>query len=113
MNSLGRIERFTSESDTADGTLASGDFFSLSGYKIKVTGDSPDCGIWFVSKADPSMRYKVTRKLFVNTSRKAAGIVPALPAGEYTVEAVTQYTVGGKNLKEPRSVKSGFTLVCR
>jgi hypothetical protein len=111
-NSIGRIERYTGEPGMADGTLAPGDFFSLEGFKIKVTGDSPDCGIWFVSKADPSRRYKVNRKFFVNTSRKVAGIVPSLPVGEYMVEAVTQYTVGGKNLKEPRTVKSGFTLIC-
>ncbi|MDR0472768.1 MAG: DUF4469 domain-containing protein [Treponema sp.] len=108
----GRIERFTDESGAAGKTLTPGSFFSLAGFKIKVTGDTPDCGVWFVSKADPSLRYKAGRKLFVNTSRKVAGIAPALPAGEYGVEVVTKYTVGGIDLKEPKTIKSGFTLVC-
>jgi hypothetical protein len=112
MNSLGRIERFTGESDAADGRFIPGDFFTLAGFKIKVTGESPDCGIWFASKADLTLRYKVKRKLFINTSRKVAGIVPDLPAGEYAIEVVTQYTRGGINLKAPRTVKSGFTLIC-
>ncbi|MDR0475436.1 MAG: DUF4469 domain-containing protein [Treponema sp.] len=63
---------------------------------------------------DPSQLYKVKWNFLVNTSRKVAGIVPALPAGEYMVEAVTQSTGNGINLKKPRTVKSWFTLgACR
>jgi hypothetical protein len=110
LNAFGRIERFTDESGAVNETFTPGAFFNLAGFKIKVTGDNPDCGVWFASKADPSLRYKVTRNLFVNTGRRIAGIAPDLPGGEYTVEVKTQYTVGGIDLKEPRTVKSGFTL---
>jgi hypothetical protein len=78
-----------------------------------VVGDDPDCGVWFVSKADPSLRFRAARKLLVNTSTKLAGVAPALPDGEYTVEVKTQYAVGGINLKETRTLKSGFTLRAR
>jgi hypothetical protein len=58
----------------------------------------------------PTRRYKVERALFENTSSKLIGLVPALPAGEYFVEIKTCYTVGGIDLKEPRVIKSGFTV---
>jgi hypothetical protein len=110
LNGSGSIDRFTDESGAVNKTFMPGALFNLAGFKIKVRGDKPDCGVWFVSKAEPSLRYRVSRKLFANTSRRVAGIVPALPGGEYGVEVVTQYTVGGIDLKEPRTVKSGFTL---
>jgi len=45
-----------------------------------------------------------------NASSKLAGLVPALPAGEYGVKIVTRYTIGGIKLKEPKTVKSAFTV---
>ncbi|MDR0474935.1 MAG: DUF4469 domain-containing protein [Treponema sp.] len=110
-NTCGRIEVFTDESGAVNKTVTPGALFSIKGSKIKVTGSSPDCGIWFVSKANPSRRYRASRNLSVNTPSKLAGIAPALPGGDYTVDVTTQYTRGGINLKEPRTVKSGFTLV--
>jgi hypothetical protein len=106
----GRIEQFTDETGVVNETVTPGALFSLAGRKIKVVGDNPDCGVWFVSKADSSLRFNAARKLSVNTSTKLAGIAPALPDGEYTVEVKTQYTVGGINLKKTRTLKSGFTL---
>jgi hypothetical protein len=106
----GRIEQFTDETGAVNETVTSGALFSLAGRKIKIAGDNPDCGVWFASKADSSLRFKAARKLTVNTSTKLSGIAPALPDGEYTVEVKTQYTVGGINLKKPWTLKSGFTV---
>jgi hypothetical protein len=108
---LGRIGSFTDFSSGAvNGTFTPGGLFSVGGRKIKVAGSDPDCGVWFVSKAKPARRYKVTHALAENLSTKLIGLVPALPEGEYGIEVKTQYTVGGKDLKRPRTVKSGFTL---
>jgi hypothetical protein len=108
---LGRIDSFTdTESGTVNEIVTPGGFFTLAGRKIKVTGDKAECGVWFVSQAKPFKRYKVSKALIKNVSTKVTAIVPALPAGKYTVEVITQYTVGGKDLKEPRTVKSGFTV---
>jgi hypothetical protein len=109
-NSRGGVKRFTDESGTVNETVTPGALFSLAERKIKVAGDNPDCGVWFISKEDPSVRFRAVRRLSVNTSTKLAGIAPALPDGEYTVEVKTQYTVGGINLKETKTFKSGFTL---
>jgi hypothetical protein len=98
------------ESGSMNKTVTPGGFFTATGRKIKVTGESPGCGVWFVSKTRRERRYKVERALAENTSAKVIGMVPALPAGEYFVEIKTCYTVGGKDMKELRAVKSGFTV---
>jgi hypothetical protein len=108
---LGCIDSFTdAASGTANKTVTPGGLFSLAGRKIKVSGDNSECGVWFVSTARPPQRYKVSVALAENVSTKIIGLVPALPPGKYAVEVITQYTVGGKDLKGPRTVKSGFTL---
>ena len=91
-------------------TITPGGFFTLCGDRIKICGDNPDCGIWFVSTADRSVRVIVVRPLAVNTSRKIIGIIPKMPDGKYTIEINTQYTIGGINLKKPKTVTAGFTL---
>jgi len=108
------IELFTDmETGAVNSSVTPGGIFKLDGYKIKICGDSPDCGLYFVSTADPSVRIKAGGSFPENTSRKLIGRIPALPAGEYSLEIKTQYTVGGIYLKEPRSVVSSLTLNCR
>jgi hypothetical protein len=89
-------------------TVTPGGFFTVSGRKIKVTG-GPDCGVWFVSKTRRG-RHKVERALAENTAAKVIGMVPPLPAGDYFAEIKTCYTVGGKDTKEPRAIRSAFTV---
>jgi len=107
----GWIDCFTDfESGLVNQTVTPGGLFSIDGRKIKVTGAGPDCGVWFVQDARSTRRYKAARALAENVSTRVAGVVPALPAGKYGVEIVTCYTVGGKDLKEPRTIKSNFTV---
>lgn len=108
----GIIEQFIdADSGAVNKSLIPGSLFIITGYKIKVKGDNPDCGIYFVSDADPSRRFKVTRGLGGNTGRKISGLAPDLPPGEYSVEIKTQYTIGGTNLKEPRTIRSDFSVM--
>jgi len=107
----GFIESFLdNESGSVNSTATPGGHFVLGGNKIKVTGDNPDVGVYFVSKADPSVCLKAAPFLPVNTSRKLVGMVPPLPAGEYGIVVKTQYTVGGINLQKPRTITSDFTI---
>jgi len=101
---------FDVDSEAANKTATPGSLFIAGGDKIKVTGNHADVGVCFVSCADPSLRYKVAGALPGNTRSKIIGIVPPLPAGEYVVEVKTQFTPGGINLQEPRTVVSDFTL---
>jgi hypothetical protein len=98
------------DSGEVNGRVTPGGIFTVTGRKIKVTGSSRDCGLYFVSEADQRRRFKVNRKFAGNVNARVSGIVPALPAGKYHIEIRTQYTVGGIDLKQPRTVASGFAV---
>jgi len=107
----GRIDNcFDLESGEVNGRITPGGIFTVTGSKLKVMGDNPECGIYFASALESGRRFKVTRKLALNVSSKVCGIVPALPAGDYHIIIVSQYTVGGIALKTPRAITSAFKL---
>jgi len=74
------------------------------GSKLKITGDSPDIGVYFVTPGGGE-RIKVEPSDIVDNNPSAILLVtPALPTGAYTLEVVTQFTgSGGKSLKTPRT----------
>jgi hypothetical protein len=73
------------------------------GHKIKVEGDDPACGVWFVNQADNS-RTKITEHLAVNRTSELVGVIPPLTAGTYRLEVVTQFSSGSFVLKDPRTI---------
>ncbi|MDR2517385.1 MAG: DUF4469 domain-containing protein [Spirochaetaceae bacterium] len=85
-------------------TLTPGGMFALAGHKIKVAGDHADCGVYSVNTAAPAERIQVTGHLADNTASRIVGIVPALSAGQWRVEVVTQFSSGSALLKEPRAI---------
>jgi len=107
---FGNIDSFIdTDSGETNGRATPGGIFFVTGKKIKVTGRG-NTGMYFVSNSDPLLRFKVSRNFAANTSARVSGIVPALPAGEYRIEIKTQYTVGGIDLKKPRTITSGFSV---
>jgi hypothetical protein len=101
----GYIDEFIDVSTEAvNETLTPGGQFIVSGHKIKVVGDKPEVGVYFVSVADPSQRVKVAGHLAENAVSKVIGIIPALSAGVWKLEIVTQYTTGSAFLKDPRTL---------
>jgi hypothetical protein len=107
----GYIDEFIDvTTESVNETLTPGGMFSIAGHKLKVAGDNPEVGVYFVPEADPAGRVKVSGHLAENTASKLIGIVPALGAGKWKVEIKTQYTVGGTFLKEPRTIESRFVL---
>jgi hypothetical protein len=111
-NVAGYIDEFTDVSTGAvNETLTLGGIFAVVGHKIKVFGNDPEVGIYFVSTDGAELRVKVDRRLAENTGTKLIGIIPALDAGEWKVEIKTQYAGSGDTeLKTPRVVESAFTL---
>jgi hypothetical protein len=107
----GRIDScFDLDSGETNGRLTPGGIFTLTGNKLKVMGDNPECGLYFVSALDPDKRFKVAAKLAVNVSSRLCGVVPVMPDGDYHIVIASQYTVGGKALKTPRLIASDFTV---
>jgi hypothetical protein len=110
-DSSGYIDEFFDVSTEAvNETLTPGGQFSVSGHKIKVAGDKPEVGVYFVSAADPSQRVKVAGHLAENTASHVIGIIPALTPGAWKPEIVTQYSSGSAFLKEPRVIESSLVL---
>ncbi|MDR2741413.1 MAG: DUF4469 domain-containing protein [Treponema sp.] len=105
-DSSGYIDEFIDvTTEAVNETLTPGGQFSVSGHKIKVAGDNPDVGVYFVSAADPARRVKAAGHLAENAPHRLIGIIPAsLAPGAYTLEIVTQHTSGSAFLKEPRTI---------
>jgi len=107
---FGYIDNFIdADSGETNGQATPGGIFFVKGKKIKIKGRG-NTGLFFVSKADPLVRFKAAGVLAVNTSARVSGVVPALPAGEYRIEIKTQFTVGGIDLKKPKTITSGFSV---
>jgi hypothetical protein len=107
---FGNIDSFVdTDSGETNGRATPGGIFIVTGKKIKITGRR-DSGLYFVSKSEPLLRFKVARNFATNTSTRVSSIIPALPAGEYRIEIKTQFTVGGIDLKEPRTITSRFSV---
>ena len=91
-------------------TLTPGGMFALAGHKIKIAGDHGDCGVYFVDTANPAQKVKVAGHLADNTASRIVGIIPALAAGQWQVEVVTQFSGSGTLLKTPRTARLGAEL---
>ncbi|MDR0313732.1 MAG: DUF4469 domain-containing protein [Treponema sp.] len=87
-----------------------GDLFCISGNKIMIAGDHPDCGIFFVPVEDPSKEVRVKRIAENNPSR-LVGIAPATRFLQNKIIIRTQYT-GSKAvlLRVPHAIESSFVL---
>jgi hypothetical protein len=67
--------------------------FVISSNRIKIAGDDPSCGLYFVPIDDPSKAVKVER-IGENTPSKITGIVPNVDSLQNKIEIRTQYTGG-------------------
>jgi len=105
------IYEFTdTEEELAERVYSPGNMFSLLGRKIKIEGDDPSCGVYFVPLDDPSKAVKVKR-IAENTHTKIIGIAPDTGYTNNRIEIRTQYTGCKKTpLKEPRVIVSDFTV---
>lgn len=90
------------KSGTVNDLLTPNRNLKIAGSKIKVVGDNPAIGIYFTN-TDTGLRTAVDETdIVVNNPSELIVVIPDLEAGMYTVEVVTQYTVGTL-LKEPRT----------
>jgi len=79
------------------------DNLRISGSKIRIAGENAENGVYFVNQ-ETNERVKVSSKIPVNKPSELMVVIPALAAGTYKLEVVTQFTGGTKTLlKEPRT----------
>ncbi|MDR2469561.1 MAG: DUF4469 domain-containing protein [Tannerella sp.] len=83
----------------------------IAGEKLKVVGESSANGVFFVNQETGIRTPVETEDMVVNNPSELIVVIPELPAGEYSLEAVTQYS-GNKRqfLKEPRTLTFDRTL---
>ncbi len=89
--------------------LTPGRNLRIVGSKIKIAGDSPSNGIFFVARGSGA-HYKVEPSdIVTNKPSELIVVIPALSKGDYIIEVVTQYAVGA-TLKESRTAVFDRTL---
>jgi hypothetical protein len=79
--------------------LTAGGVVEIRGYNLKIDGDDPACGLWFVAENGQETKAVV---IIENKPSKILAMIPALAGGNYQVKVATQYTLGGKFLKIPK-----------
>ena len=72
------------------------------GNKMKIVGDNPANGIYFVNIKTQARTKVDVSDIVTNNPSEIIILVPALAAGTYKIEVTTQYAVG-KLLNEPRT----------
>ena len=79
--------------------LTSGGVLEVWGNNIKIAGDYPECGLYFVPESGEALKALVIAQ---NKPSSLIIAIPSLAAGTYTLELVTQFT-NGHLLKLPRT----------
>ncbi|MDR0408801.1 MAG: DUF4469 domain-containing protein, partial [Spirochaetaceae bacterium] len=90
------------KSGTLNNKLTPGRDIRISGSKLKIGGDSPEAGLYFVPVADGAPVKVAPSDIVVNHPSELIVLVPPLAAGAYHVKVATQYT-SGKPLKTPHT----------
>ena len=74
----------------------------ISGNKIKIAGEDAANGVYFVDTTTQARTAVDATDIVTNNPSEVIIVTPALAAGTYTIEVVTQYAQGSL-LKEPRT----------
>lgn len=93
---------------TENSTITPGNVIKIQGDRLKVVGEAPENGVWLINQAD-NKRTQCTQ-LIANNPKEVLAMVPALTAGEYMLEIITQYSAGSM-LKSPRTTSFEQILI--
>jgi len=98
------------ETETTNTSYVPGNLFVLNGSKIKIAGDDPACGLYFVPTDDPATAVKVTR-IAENNPSSIIGIAPKMTSTHSRIEVRTQFSGSSTRfLKNVRTITSDFEL---
>jgi hypothetical protein len=97
---IGEVQDVASQSGDA---LTPEGMFIIEGSRIKIDGTAEANGVYFVNKAD-SERTKVTGHFAENLPSRLVLQIPALAAGVYRLEILTQFSGSGTPLKASRTI---------
>ncbi|MDR0444148.1 MAG: DUF4469 domain-containing protein [Treponema sp.] len=99
------------EEQAVNSIYVPGNQFVLTGHRIKVVGDDPSCGVYFVPKDNPAKKVKLAR-LAENSQSKIIAVAADTEHQHNRIEIITQSSPSGSGsiLKTPRLITSKFTL---
>ena len=86
-------------SSTVNERLTSKGVIEISGYNIKIDGEQPPCGVWFVHENGTETPAEI---YIENKPSKILAMIPQLATGNYQIKIVTQYS-GSNLLKTPKT----------
>jgi hypothetical protein len=75
----------------------------ISGNKLKIAGETPENGIYFINQTTQERTKTDPNDMVVNNPSELIIVIPPLTAGTYKIEVITQYAISSI-LKEPRSI---------
>ncbi len=81
--------------------LTPGRNLKISGYKLKIAGDSPGNGVCFVNQGTQEVIVVDNSDIVINNPSELIIVIPELVPGIYKLEVMTQFT-NNVLLKEPR-----------
>ena len=81
----------------------------IAGSKIKIAGEDVANGVYFVDATTQTRTAVEASDIVTNNPSELIIVIPALAAGTYTIEVVTQYAQGSL-IKEPRTATFDKTL---
>jgi len=104
------IDEFTDTDERfVNSQFIPGDLFSLTGYNIKIAGEDPGCGVFFVPLDDPSKAVKAAR-IAENSASKIIGMAPDTGYARNKIEVRTQFSGSSTLLKTTRVITGKFVL---
>jgi hypothetical protein len=89
--------------------LTPGRSLRIRGYKLKLVGDNPTVGVYFVNQITAERTKVDTTDIVDNNPSELVVVIPDLVAGTYTVEVTSQFSGSSTPLKEART--SNFNKV--
>ncbi|SDI47407.1 protein of unknown function [Chryseobacterium taeanense] len=90
------------KSGSVNDLLTPGRNLKIVGSKIKVAGEDPSVGIYFVNATTHTRTQVDTSDIVTNNPSEVMVVIPELPSGTYNLEIVTQFSKNSAFLKEPR-----------
>ena len=93
------------KSGAVNDSITVGKNIRISGKKLKIEGDDPTCGLYFVPEKNNVDPVKVeTSEVVVNKPSQIIAVVPKLGKGTWNLRLVTQFSSGSKFRKRTQSL---------
>ena len=88
---------------SVNGAITPGRDIKIVGAKLKIAGDDPSVGLYFVPEAGGAPIAVDPTDFVVNNPSEIIAVIPTLPPGQHKVRIITQFAGSGKLLKTPHT----------